>query len=517
MPAFKLGIDIGGTHTDGVLVDQTGAIVATHKVATTSEVSDGFSTLLRALVSDPKSIVGVFIGTTHAANALLQKEGLCKAGLLRLCGPQPLIVPPAFNWPRSLLQCMFVGARSLPGGCECDGRELAAFDRQACRNAIDALVEAGAESLAVAAAFSPLYDDQELQVAELIREAAGPDFPISLSYKIGGVGFLERENGALVNAALQKTLKAGFQKLTHAAHACGLCCPLFLTQNNGTLLDLKEAMRYPVLTLGAGQTNSFSGAAKLAGVSDAVVVDIGGTSTDIGVVRQGFPRRSLKAAHIAGISLNFAMPDLLSLPLGGGSCIEFVDSELRFTGLSCARALKEKARSFGGDQLTLTDVGLQLNPQLIPQANPERACLKPYQALSLLRRGAADIAQRVADMQGKDPLPTLLVGGAARLFDHNLFERPVVFPDYAEVANAYGAACAEVSGVIDRVISLEQRQTALLALEEEAKVRAVSAGADPARLRLVERQILPYHYTPGNLARVLVMVAGPQTGLRRAL
>jgi N-methylhydantoinase A/oxoprolinase/acetone carboxylase beta subunit len=81
------------------------------------------------------------------------------------------------------------------------------------------------------------------------------------------------------------------------------------------------ALRYPILTIACGPTNSIRGAAHLSGLNDALVVDIGGTTTDIGVLMQGFPRQSSAAVEIGGIRTNFRMPDILSIGIGGGTIV----------------------------------------------------------------------------------------------------------------------------------------------------------------------------------------------------
>ena len=130
---------------------------------------------------------------------------------------------------------------------------------------------------------------------------------------------MRRENATILNAALsglgQRTM-AGFQA---AIASAGLNCPLWLTQNDGTLMRPTTAARFPILTLASGPTNSLRGAAFLTGLRDAVVIDIGGTTTDVGVLVAGFPRSRSEGAEIAGIATNFRLPDVMSFGLGGGS------------------------------------------------------------------------------------------------------------------------------------------------------------------------------------------------------
>ncbi len=84
---------------------------------------------------------------------------------------------------------------------------------------------------------------------------------------------------------------------------------------------LEHALRFPVLTIGSGPANSLRGAAYLTGRDDGIVIDVGGTSTDIGVLVGGFPRESSQAVEIGGIRTNFRMPDIVSIAIGGGTIV----------------------------------------------------------------------------------------------------------------------------------------------------------------------------------------------------
>ena len=123
----------------------------------------------------------------------------------------------------------------------------------------------------------------------------------------------------MLNSALKNVIATGFASIEDVLKQLNLKASLWLTQNNGSLLSLSEALEFPIKTIGAGPTNSFMGASRLCGINEAIVVDIGGTSTDIGIVEGGYARSSLQAAAIGGVALHFAMPDMISLALGGGS------------------------------------------------------------------------------------------------------------------------------------------------------------------------------------------------------
>jgi N-methylhydantoinase A/oxoprolinase/acetone carboxylase beta subunit len=134
------------------------------------------------------------------------------------------------------------------------------------------------------------------------------------------------------------------------------------------------ASQHPVLAIASGPTNSMRGAAFLSGVEDAVVVDIGGSSTDVGALVKGFPREASVAVNIAGVRTNFRMPEVQSIALGGGSVLE--GQPPRSTGVSVGYRLTEEALVFGGGTLTATDVAVAGglahlgNPGLVSNLDP---------------------------------------------------------------------------------------------------------------------------------------------------
>src|SRR6202007_3079508 len=118
---------------------------------------------------------------------------------------------------------------------------------------------------------------------------------------------------------------------------------------------LDQALRYPVLTIGSGPANSVRGAAFLTGISDSLVVDVGGTSTDVGVLVNGFPRESSYGVEIGGIRTNFRMPDLVMIALGGGRGGTDDPPGARIGPRSVGYRLPQDALVFGGGTATLTD------------------------------------------------------------------------------------------------------------------------------------------------------------------
>ena len=116
------------------------------------------------------------------------------------------------------------------------------------------------------------------------------------------------------------------------------------------------AEKFPVLTFASGPTNSMRGAAFLSGVHDAIVVDIGGTTSDVGSLQKGFPRQATVAVEVGGVRTNFRMPDVFSIGLGGGSLVVETGDGIKVGPTSVGYRIVSEALIFGGTTLTTTDV-----------------------------------------------------------------------------------------------------------------------------------------------------------------
>jgi N-methylhydantoinase A/oxoprolinase/acetone carboxylase beta subunit len=320
---MRIGVDVGGTNTDAVLLDGT-QVRAKTKTPTTPDVTSGIVTALTSLLESAgvrrETITGVMIGTTHFTNAVVQRKGLLPTGVIRLGLPATQSLPPMVDWPDELREAVEGYTALVHGGREFDGRPISQFDVKEVRAAAHEIGRRGIRAVAITSVFSPVEASDEERAAEIVC-AVLPDAAITLSHDIGRLGLLERESAAIVNACLHELAHQTIDGFRRAAAALGLDAPVFLTQNDGTLMTADFAERYPVLTFASGPTNSMRGAAFLSGLREAVVVDIGGTTTDVGVLVHGFPREAALAADIGGVRTNFRMPDVHSIGLGGGSIV----------------------------------------------------------------------------------------------------------------------------------------------------------------------------------------------------
>ncbi|MCK5650856.1 MAG: hydantoinase/oxoprolinase family protein, partial [Gemmatimonadetes bacterium] len=321
----RVGVDVGGTNTDAVLV-QDDSVLAAVKTPTTEDVLGGIKTALAELVAMGDGGIGpvnaVMIGTTHFTNAVVQRRDLEPVAAIRIGLPSGASLPPFVDWPGDLASIVRGEVFLIEGGHEYDGRPLVPFDEDGMVEAARRIQESGIRSCAVSAVFSPLNAECEERAAEILR-AQAPELHITLSHELGRIGLLERENAALLNAALVPLARKATRAFSEALAGSGIRAPLFLTQNDGTVMRADFAQSYPVYGFSSGPTNSMRGAAFLSGLKDAMVIDVGGTTTDVGHLWAGFPREANTVVEVGGVRTLFRMPDLLSMGLGGGTVVDW--------------------------------------------------------------------------------------------------------------------------------------------------------------------------------------------------
>lgn len=507
----RIGIDVGGTNTDAVLLEGA-AILAAVKTATTADVLSGVRQALREVtaVAGVAGVRAVMIGTTHFVNAVVQRRELDRVGALRIGMPAASSLPPFCDWPEDLAAIVRGPVHMVEGGHDYDGRPIMPLDELAVVAAGRAMRVAGVRAVAVSSIFSPLDPAMEVRAEAVLRDVM-PDASITLSHQLGRIGLLERENVALLNAALTGLARRTIRAFEEALAEAGIAAPLFVTQNDGTVIRAGVAERFPVLSFASGPTNSMRGAAFLTGVMDALVVDVGGTTADVGALRAGFPREANAVVAIGGVRTLFRMPDLLSMGLGGGSIVTRprLGEPLTIGPRSVGFRLVEEALVFGGGTLTASDVAVA-GGRLVLGDRGRVAGLEAGFVGEVLAEAARMLEGAVDRMKTDAADVTLLaVGGGAFLVPDRLVGvGEVLRPENAAVANAVGAAIAQVSGEVDEVFQGVSREEALARAEEVARGRAVAAGADAATVVVMDLEDLPIAYLPGGALRVRARVVG---------
>ncbi|HEX7992720.1 MAG TPA: hydantoinase/oxoprolinase family protein [Streptosporangiaceae bacterium] len=530
MPAldYRLGIDVGGTNTDAVILDRSDQVLAKAKVPTTPDVTGGIVAALDAVLGsssiDVARITHAMLGTTHATNAVLERRKLHRVAVIRIGAPATLGVRPMFEWPAALTAVVSAGATVVAGGIEFDGRDLSPFDDEAVAAFLGS-VAGRCDGVAITSVFAPVSPRHELLAAEIVKRELG-EVPVSLSHEIGSVGLLERENATILNAALAGVAGDVARALGQALAAHDLSPVTFFAQNDGTLMALDHALRYPVLTIGSGPANSIRGAAFLTGRSDALVADVGGTSTDVGVLVNGFPRESSQGVEIGGIRTNFRMPDLVTIALGGGTIVAEGsagngagsaggDRAVRLGPESVGYRLQSEALVFGGSTPTLTDSAVATGRAMLGDPSLARAELGLLEAAA--RASDTELADAIDRVKtAKGDLTLIAVGGGSILIPDQLpGVSEVIRPDHFDAANAIGAAIASVSGQVDRIFHFGPggRKAALDEASQEARDHAVAAGADPGTVQIVELEEIPLAYLTSPAVRIRAKAAGALGGL----
>lgn len=512
---MRIGIDVGGTNTDAVLMNGS-QVLASTKTPTTPNVSDGITTALQTLVNDSgldvAALDAVMIGTTHFTNAVVERRRLQPTACIRLGLPATVCLPPMVDWPDDLAEVVGRNYYLAHGGHEFDGREISPFDPAEIRQIAAEINAKGIKAIAISSVFSPVNTTFEEQTAAIVKEVI-PDAHVTLSSQIGRIGLLERENAAIMNACLRDLALRTVNGFKKALADMKITAPFYISQNDGTLMNADFATDYPVLTFASGPTNSMRGAAFLSGLKDAIVIDVGGTTTDVGVLQHGFPRVAALAVSIGGVRTNFRMPDTLSIGLGGGSLIRPATDggPVRVGPQSVGYELTTKAKVFGGDTLTTTDVCVAAGHVEIGDKGAVAGLDKTL--ITAVEDKIEEMVNVAVDRMKTSAvaMPVIIVGGGSILI-----QRPVagaseiVKPNHFAVANAIGAAIAQIGGETDRIFSLAgmTRDEALATAKQEAIDKAVAAGAARETIEIVDVEEVPLAYLPGNATRIAVKAVG---------
>ncbi|TDQ66022.1 N-methylhydantoinase A/oxoprolinase/acetone carboxylase beta subunit [Maritalea mobilis] len=512
---YRIGIDVGGTNTDAVIMHGDKVLVGV-KSPTTSDVMSGVVNSIKKALDDTQisadQISAVMIGTTHFTNAVVERRNMSETAAVRLCLPAAQCLPPMVDWPDDIREAVGGHYWMAAGGNEFDGREISKIDEDELTKIADEIAAKNIETIAICSVFSPVNDDMEKRAAAIMKKRL-PNANFTLSSEIGRLGILERENAAIMNASLRNLSTHTVDAFRRALQSLKLTCPYFITQNDGTLMGSDFVQAYPVLTFASGPTNSMRGASFLTGEQNAIVADVGGTSTDVGALVKGFPRPASTSVDVGGVRTNFRMPDVFSIALGGGTIIEPTDPA-KIGPKSVGYRIHEEGKLFGGNTLTSTDIAVGLGIADIGDAGPARELGE--EKLKQIKAQIDDMITNAVERMrvSPDPIPVLAVGGGSILIPDQIGDLPVKRPENFAVANAVGAAIGQISGEVDRIYSLSEisRDQALSEARKEATDKAIAAGAKPDSIELLDQEDVPLAYLPGNATRIRLKVVGDLNG-----
>ncbi|KAF9481135.1 DUF917-domain-containing protein [Pholiota conissans] len=544
---YRIGVDVGGTNTDSVIIDitqrndpSTRGVLASFKHETTPNVTTGIEGAVREVLQasgiDPGSeeILGLTIGTTHFINAVVQLDSsrLAKVAVIRLAAPYTTECPSFIDFPKDLRELLEGHTAIIQGGLQIDGRTINDIQESELLEQARIIKEKGLKNVAVVGIYSPLDVDgqQEYKARNILNQALGDEVNIVCSCDVGRVGFLERENASILNASITAFAQRTIRGYRRALKRLGIKCGLYLTQNDGTLTTADEAARLPIRTFASGATNSMRGASYLAGIDlmrheiddgndgkrhgkSMIVVDVGGTTTDVGVLLpSGYPRQAAAFIEVAGVRTNFSMPDVQSIGLGGGSRVRQLDGGRISVGPdSVGHYLTRDSLVFGGTQLTATDISVRASGIVV--GDVEKVGHLDEDIIKMAQANVKRQLEVAIDRMKTSPedCDVLLVGGGSIIAPPELKGvKSIITPKYHEVANAVGAAIANVSGEVDTIEILQGRSLpeALERIKQRAIEEAIKTGAVRGSVGVVDVNILPVQYVTNQATRIIVRAVG---------
>jgi N-methylhydantoinase A/oxoprolinase/acetone carboxylase beta subunit len=446
---LRLGMAIGGTRAEAVLMDQGDRVVGRAHTGRPRGEQAAMRAILRALIggkgADPRRITDAVLSSATVLDAIERRRGLRRVAVLRVGAPLTLAVPPLATWPRPLRRAISAGEAVVGGGAEYDARMVAPFDADAAARFL-ATVAGVAEGVAVTSVFSPVAPEHELAAEEVVRRELGTSMRVSLSHELGTLGLLERENATVLNAALAGVVENLLESFSETLEEQQIDAEPSLAQGDGTVMTLEHAVRFPVYALGSGPASAIRGGAWLSGIVDGLTLDVDATGARIGTIVNGRPHERPTPSEIAGIRAGFRLPEVLTLPaatVANGALAAAVDAARRDS---------------------------------------------PTATLVVLGAAAALTAERL-DAVGE-----------------------VIVPVDAEHAEAVGLVVAPAGGQADR-ICVNRPSVRAMTIEStraEALARAIHAGADPDRVQIIELEEIPLTYVPDPMVRVRAKAAGPR-------
>ncbi|MBN2046251.1 MAG: hydantoinase/oxoprolinase family protein [Anaerolineaceae bacterium] len=314
MRDYVLGIDTGGTFTDGVLLDAADRkVIRVTKTLTTHE--DLSICVLKALddllPEDAEQVKLVSISTTLATNAIV--EGKFRPVGLLLMGYDAEMV-------RNFELDSHFGTRTIhyfDGGHNLDGSEQSAPDLEGIQQTARRLID-DVEAIAVSSYFSPLNASHELEAYDAVKAVS--ELPVVMGHELSGrLNSIKRATTATLNASLLSISTEFVEVMQNALHKRGIHAPLMVMRSDGALMSAEEADRHPIKTIHSGPAASAIGGQFLAAAKKALVIDIGGTTTDIAVIDGGTVNVEQSGTTVGAYHTSVESARVRSFGLGGDS------------------------------------------------------------------------------------------------------------------------------------------------------------------------------------------------------
>lgn len=417
MAEFVLGIDTGGTYTDGVLLDQpTKEVVKTAKTLTTKhDLTAGILKVLDELLpDDPGEVKLVVISTTLATNAIAEKKG--RPVSLFLLGYDRELVD-QFSLETQFATSSFHYFR---GGHDLYANEQAPLDEKGIIERAQKL-ENQVDAFAISGYFSPFNASHEERAFQLVTE--NTDLPVVLGHQLSTrLDSIQRATTATLNASLLSILQAFIQAMRSSLHERAIQAPLMVVRGDGALVSAETARDRPVETVHSGPAASALGGKFLADLDKALVIDMGGTTTDIALIDESQVRIREEGTTVGKYNTAVRAAHIHSLGLGGDSLIHFDLEDQLLIGPERVKPLSKLAQDHPAvlkDLERLANSHHQpFNPQQIEywylQREPTRSVSDPRadHVLEMLRLGPRSLPKILEEL---DVLHPLQFGGSALL------------------------------------------------------------------------------------------------------
>jgi N-methylhydantoinase A len=481
---FLVGVDIGGTFTDLIVVDPASGAVRVAKVPTTpGKLADGFLAALAAADCAPDRLEVIVHGTTIATNAILERKGSV-AGLITTRGFRDTLEigrrtrPSAYGLAGTFEPLISREYRyEVAERVDAEGRVVVPLDEIAVQLAAQALRARGAEAVAIHFLHSYANRDHELRAKQVVRDVWHNDFVTAGSEILAEFREFERGSTVAVNAYVQPLIDRYLRGLVGELRRRGFAGPFLVTQGNGGSMSAEVAVEHAVHTVLSGPAAGVIAAARIGqatGRSNLISIDMGGTSLDVGVVTGGAPAITTEKDLAYGIPIRVAMVDVHTIGAGGGSIARLNLASILEVGPASAGARPGPICFGRGGQLpTTTDANFvlgRLNPDQL--LGVERVVSRPEvaarlaeeigRALDLDGVGVASAIIQVANdrmasairlvtlERGYDPrdFALLVFGGAGPLHAVALARElgipTVIVPPLPGITSALGCLVAEV-------------------------------------------------------------------------
>ena len=367
-----VGVDVGGTFTDLLTLEPTTGEVRIAKVLTTvANQAFGGLTALESVETALDAVANISHGTTTTTNALLEKK-VSRCGLITTAGfrdvlelgrrtrPKPYGLKGAYFEPLIPRELRL----EVPERMDANGAVVTPLDEDEVRAAVTALLAAGCESLVIHFIHGYKNPAHELRAAEIAAETWPNDYVTAGHRILSEYREYERGTTAAVNAAIQPVLHRYIDRLQSELSARGFGHDLLVMQGNGGSVSSRIVSETAVNTVMSGPASGVMAAAavaRAARVDEVITYDMGGTSSDVGLVRAGVPQVTAEMELEYGMPIHVPMVDVHSIGAGGGS-IAFINNAgmLQVGPQSAGADPGPICYGRGGEQPTITDANLVL-------------------------------------------------------------------------------------------------------------------------------------------------------------